>query len=253
MRRFGVSTNCLMAEPLADALMRLSEICDLVEIQCDARHSLFLYEDACREFDLRYTIHAPTGDGNIASAFEPMRRASIAVIRETAEAGDRIGAETLVIHPGFCLYPDEWDASTAAMLRSFAELGEMQEQFSVRFAVENLGSWDCCRFQTPDLLTCIRECGLSFVLDVGHANLTGTLEAFLTKRPDHLHLHDNCGVWDEHAACGSGTIDFAPVLAAAGSATMIVEVMRFEDVERSLSFLDGLQMNGCAVTNNNSQ
>lgn len=117
MRRFGVSTNCLMAEPLADVLMRLSEICDLVEIQCDARHSLFLYEDVCREFDLRYTIHAPTGDGNIASSFEPMRRASIAVIRETAEAGDRIGAETLVIHPGFCLYPDERDASTAAMLR----------------------------------------------------------------------------------------------------------------------------------------
>ncbi len=245
MRRFGVSTNCLMAEPLADVLMRLSEICDLVEIQCDARHSLFLYEDVCREFDLRYTIHAPTGDGNIASSFEPMRRASIAVLRETAEAGDRIGAETLVIHPGFCLYPDERDASTAAMLRSFAELGEMQEEFSVRFAVENLGSWDCCRFQTPDLLAGIRECGLSFALDVGHANLTGTLGAFLAEKPDHLHLHDNCGVWDEHAACGSGMIDFSPILAAAGSATMIVEVMLFADVEKSISFLEGLQMNGC--------
>ena len=240
MRRFGVSTNCGMGFPLPDVLMRLSEVCDLVEVQCDAKHSLFLYEDVCRDFDLRYTIHAPTGDGNIASAFEPMRRASVEVVRETAEAGDRIGAETLVIHPGFCLHPEEWDASTAAMLRSFAELGEMQEEFSIRFAVENLGSWDCCRFQTPELLERIRDCGLSFVLDVGHANLTGTLAEFLAAKPDHLHLHDNCGEVDEHAACGSGTVDFSLVLAAAGSATMIVEVLRFEDVERSLSFLEGL-------------
>lgn len=240
MKRFGVSTNCGMGFPLADVVMRLSEICDLVEIQCDAKHSLFFHEDVCRDFDLRYTIHAPTGDGNIAVPFESMRRASVAVIRETAEIGDRIGAETLVIHPGFCLQPEEWDAATAGMLRSFAELGRMQEEFSVRFAVENLGSWDCCMFKTPELLETIRECGLSFVLDVGHANLTGTLAEFLAMRPDHLHLHDNCGVWDEHAACGSGTIDFSSVLAAAGSATMIVEVMRFEDVARSLSFLEGL-------------
>lgn len=238
MKRFGVSTNCLMGCPLEEALSRLSGICDLVEIQCDAKHSLFLHEDVCGEFDLRYTIHAPTGDGNIAVPYEPMRRAGIAVIRETAEIGDRIGAETLVIHPGFCLYPCERDAAEAAMRRSFTELGRMQEEFSIRFAVENLGNWDCCMFRTPELLATIRECGLSFVLDVGHANLTGTLAPFLRERPDHLHLHDNCGRWDEHAACGTGTVDFSPVLAASGSATMIVEVLRYEDAERSLAFLE---------------
>lgn len=240
MRPFGVSTNCGMASPLGDVLAKLAEICDLVEIQCDAKHSLFSGEEVCNEFDLRYTIHAPTGDGNIAVPFEPMRRAALAVIRETAEIGDRIEAETLVIHPGFCLVPSEWEASTAAMVRSFAELGEMQEEFSIRFAVENLGSWNCCRFQTPDLLEAIRACGLSFVLDVGHANLTGTLSSFLGKKPEHLHLHDNHGGWDEHAACGTGMVDFAAVLAAAGSATMIVEVMRYEDAVRSIAYLEGL-------------
>jgi sugar phosphate isomerase/epimerase len=240
MKQFGISTNCGMEYPLVDVLTRLSGICDLVEIQCDARHSLFLYEDACRNFDLRYTIHAPTGDGNIATPFESIRRASVEVIRETAEIGDRIGAETLVIHPGFCPFAVEWDEATAAMTRSFEELGKIQEDFSIRFAMENLGSWDCCMFQTPELLDLIRGSGLSFALDVGHANLTGTLSTFFQKQPNHLHLHDNCGKWDEHAACGSGMIDFSSVLAIAGSATMIVEVMRFEDVEQSLTFLKNL-------------
>ncbi|MDR0438971.1 MAG: sugar phosphate isomerase/epimerase [Methanocalculaceae archaeon] len=223
-----------------DVLTRLSEICDLVEIQCDAKHSLFLYEDVFKDFDLRCTIHAPTGDGNIATPFESIRQASVEVIRETAEIGDRIGAETLVIHPGFCLFASEWEAASVAMMRSFEELGEIQENFSIRFAMENLGSWDCCMFQTPELLDLIRGAGLLFALDVGHANLTGTLSTFLRKRPDHLHLHDNCGKWDEHAACGSGMIDFSSVLSVAGSATMIVEVMRFEDVEQSLMFLENL-------------
>ncbi|HJJ89319.1 MAG TPA: TIM barrel protein [Methanocorpusculum sp.] len=240
MRRFGVSTSCLLEEPLSDALMLLSDICDLVEIQCDARHSLFLYENVCKEFDLRYTLHAPSGDGNIASVFEPIRQASLEVIRETAEIGTRIDAEMLVIHPGFCLFPDDRDASTAALLLSFDELGEMQRENSIRFSVENLGFWESCMFQKPDLLVYIRECGLSFVLDVDHVNLTQTLVPCLLAKPDHLHLHDNRGTLDEHTACGSGTIDFSQVIAAAGSATMIVEVMHFGDVERSLSFLNGL-------------
>ncbi len=240
MRRFGVSTNCQMGSPLGEVLERISHVADLAEIQCDATHSLFFHERVCREFDLRYTIHAPTGDGNIAVPFEPMRQASLAVIRETAEVGDRIGAEVLVIHPGFCLDQGLRDVSTAAMLRSFAELGVMQEEFSIRFSVENLGSWDCCKFQTPELLEIIRDCGLAFTLDVGHANLTGTLAEFLRAKPDHLHLHDNCGEQDEHAACGTGTVDFSAVLAGMGGATAVIEVGRFEDVEKSLLYLDGL-------------
>jgi sugar phosphate isomerase/epimerase len=229
-----------MDAPLADVLAQLSELCDLVEIQCDAKHSLFFHEAVCRDFDLRYTIHAPTGDGNIAVPFEPIRQAGISVIRETAKIGDRIGAETLVIHPGFCLIPSEWEASTAAMLRSFAELGKLQKEYSICFAVENLGSLDYCQFQTPMLIEILRREGLGFTLDVGHANLTGTLDAFLQLQPDHLHLHDNHGEWDEHAACGTGTVDFASVLSAMRDATAVIEVMRYEDAAKSITYLSSL-------------
>ncbi len=240
MNEVGISTNCVMDLPLERALAALEPFTNLVEIQCDAHHSLFRHASVLDRFDLRYTIHAPTADGNIAESFEPIRRASINVLRETAEIADAAGAEKLVIHPGFCLDQTGWEASISALYRSIQDLGILQEEFSVRFVMENLGSMDCCFFQSPKIVRIIRAAGLGLTLDVGHANLTGTLDAFLQEKPDHFHLHDNKGISDEHAACGTGTVDFSSVLASAGDATLILEVLRLEDVAPSLEYLASL-------------
>jgi len=240
MNNIGISTNCVMDRSLESALTILEPLTDLVEIQCDANHSLFHHASVLDKFDLRYTIHAPTADGNIAEPFEPIRKASIEIIRETASIADSAGAEKLVLHPGFCLEPENRAASISALHKSITELGTLQNDFSVRFVMENLGSMDCCFFQTPDLLREIRDAGLGFVLDVGHANLTKTLDAFLKQKPDHFHLHDNHGIWDEHAACGTGTVDFSSVLSYTGNATLILEVIRLEDVKPGLSYLKSL-------------
>ena len=242
MNDVGISTNCVMDLPLESALDTLGPLTNLVEIQCDAHHSLFRHASVLERFDLRYTIHAPTSDGNIAEPFEPIRRASIEVIRDTAVIADQAGAEKLVIHPGFCLDPADREASFSALQTSIRDLGILQETFSVRFVMENLGSMDCCFFQSPKIVRIIRAAGLGLTLDVGHANLTGTLDAFLQEKPDHFHLHDNKGISDEHAACGTGTVDFSSVLASAGDATLILEVLRLEDVAPSMDYLASL---GC--------
>ena len=237
MKHIGISTNCAMNMPLERALSTLEPLTDLVEIQCDANHSLFRHASVPERFDLRYTIHAPTADGNIAEPFERIRQASIEVIRETAEIADSIGAEKLVLHPGFCLESENRAASILALHKSILELGLLQDEFSVRFVMENLGSMEFCFFQTPDLVREIRDAGLGLALDVGHANLTRTLDAFLKENPDHIHLHDNHGISDEHAACGTGTVDFSRVLSSAGNATLILEVLRLEDVKPGLTYL----------------
>jgi len=240
MKHVGISTNCVMHLPLERALAALEPLTDLVEIQCDANHSLFRHASVLDKFDLRYTIHAPTADGNIAESFEPIRRASIEVIRETADIADSAGAEKLVIHPGFCLDPANREASFSALHKSIQELGVLQKKFSVRFVMENLGSMECCYFQNTELVRELRAAGLGLTLDVGHANLTGTLDAFLQEKPDHLHLHDNKGISDEHAACGTGTVDFSKILAAVGDVTLILEVLRFEDIKPSMDYLASL-------------
>jgi sugar phosphate isomerase/epimerase len=240
MNEVGISTNCVMHLSLEEALATLEPLTNLVEIQCDANHSLFRHASVLDRFDLRYTIHAPTADGNIAESFEPIRRASIDVLRETAEIADTAGAEKLVIHPGFCLDQTGREASVSALHRSIQELGALQEEFSVRFVMENLGSMECCYFQNTELVREIRAAGLGLTLDVGHANLTGMLDAFLQKKPDHFHLHDNKGISDEHAACGTGTVDFGKILPEIKDATLILEVLRLEDVKPSLEYLASL-------------
>ena len=240
MNEVGISTNCVMHLPLERALAELEPLTNLVEIQCDANHSLFRHASVLDRYDLRYTIHAPTADGNIAESFEPIRRASIDVIRETAEIADTAGAEKLVIHPGFCLDLTGREASVYALHKSIQELGTLQEEFSVRFVMENLGSMKCCYFQNTELVREIRAAGLGLTLDVGHANLTGTLDTFLQEKPDHLHLHDNKGITDEHAGCGTGTVDFAKILPEIRDATLILEVLRLEDVKPSMDYLASL-------------
>jgi sugar phosphate isomerase/epimerase len=52
---------------------------------------------------------------------------------------------------------------------------------------------------------------ISLVLDVGHANLNGQTERFLTVFRDkivHMHVHDNDGKGDQHLGIGFGNIDW---------------------------------------------
>ena len=235
MKTLGISSNCLMKRPLFEALEMLSPLTEYVEIMSACGHALPDFSEAAESFSLRYSVHSPTSDGNIAEPHERLRTASLSVIRESAEAADELGAETLVIHPGFCLAADMFSASEAALMQSIADLGRMQEEFSVRFVMENLGSWDCCHFRFSNLLPHIRACGLGFCLDVGHANLNRALPEFLQEKPEHVHLHDNHGGWDEHAACGSCGIDFSSVMKL--DAVGIIECMEFDAVLESLEYL----------------
>ena len=235
MKTLGISSNCLMKKPLFEALEILSDLTCYVEIMSACGHSLPEFAEAAESFSLRYSVHSPTSDGNIAEPFEKIRQASLAVIRESAEAAEDLGAETLVIHPGFCLEPKHFAESEAALVQSVSDLGKMQEEFSVRFVMENLGSWDCCHFRFPEFADVVTDAGLGICLDVGHANLNSALPGFLEKNPEHVHLHDNHGGWDEHAALGAGEIDFSRVLTL--DAVGIIECMEFDAVLKSLEYL----------------
>ncbi|HJJ48817.1 MAG TPA: sugar phosphate isomerase/epimerase [Methanocorpusculum sp.] len=236
----GISTNCLMDLPLREVLERLSPLSDTVEIQCDADHSLFTHLEDTQSFDLHYTIHAPTSDGNLACTFEPLRRAAVEVLEDVAKAAGEINAEKIVVHAGYCLEKNLWDESSRAVRRSLAELGKIQKEYSAKFVIENFGGWEICHFRFPDWLPYIRSCGLGFCLDVGHANLNGVLDEFLQAGPDHMHLHDNHGIQDEHAACGSGNIDFAKIMQFPASKT--VEVLTFDDVLTSFKYLQNFSV-----------
>ncbi|MBN1195203.1 MAG: sugar phosphate isomerase/epimerase [Methanomicrobiaceae archaeon] len=241
---YGCSTYACFNNTLEIALEQIAARTTLAEILSDTTHSLLRNAEVCACFDLRYTVHAPCADMNIACHHERIRKASIEVIDEVAASCNDIGAERLVIHPGYCesVYGSGMERSARALDRSLMDLAELQAEREVIFTIENLGSWDICHFRDPSLLDRLEELGLGFVLDVGHAHINGNLEAFLaTSSPVHVHLHDNNGKNDDHAACGSGTIDFQRVFASIPpDATLIIETANIEAFDESIDYLASL-------------
>ncbi|MFA7695575.1 MAG: sugar phosphate isomerase/epimerase family protein [Methanoregula sp.] len=244
--RYGCSTFCCMDLPLDEALALVREKTDRIEIMSEGRHDLFQSSDACHSVDAHYSIHAPITDINLASTNARIREASLAVIDELCGICDGIHAETLVVHPGYFPWPHMQAGAQEILVESLAALTPIQREHDVRIAIENMGAWECLLFRTPELLTALDCHDIGFVLDVGHARLNNNLGEFLQKsQPCHIHIHDNCGTNDDHAACGTGTIDFAgllPLLPA--DASRVIECSDITAYEKSVTYLLSLEKLG---------
>ncbi|OQC71436.1 MAG: endonuclease IV [Euryarchaeota archaeon ADurb.Bin009] len=228
-----------MDRTLEEALSLVSRYTGLAEILSDGPHDLFGEEETCSSFDLRYTVHAPVADINIASENEHLRRASVRVVSDLADLCDRIGAGRLVIHPGHTWGEEMRGVAERALNRSLSDLATIQQDVNVRLALENMGAWDICFFREPGFLARLADGGLGFALDVGHAHVNGNLGPFLEEGGAiHVHLHDNCGNRDDHLACGEGSIDFRRVLRVLPrSATKVIEPASFRQYEKSIEYL----------------
>jgi sugar phosphate isomerase/epimerase len=239
---FGCSTYCCTDLPLRDALELIRKRTRRIEILSEGLHDLFLYNDACTGIDADFSVHAPCSEINLAGLNERMRTAGVQVIDDLCVICDAMKATTLVVHPGYSAWDSCRGQSFAALLQSLDALAAIQQEHDVRIGVENMGSWECCHFKRPDLIEELDQRDLGFVLDVGHAHLNGALADFLVASPPvHVHLHDNDRITDSHAACGTGSVDFYPVLECIPkSLPCIIEVRMIGDFGQSVAFLEGL-------------
>lgn len=234
----GISTCCLMDKTLEEALDELAALTDLIEVMDEGLHFITdpsLFESYTRDI----TIHAPFHGMNIASVFEPVRKASVEVMVDCFSVAAAIGAP-VVMHPGYFAWEQERAASDRQFQRSLQELGCAAAERSVEFWFENMGDMNYFNLRTPADLALIGDTGLT--LDTGHAHLNHCLPAFLETPFRHMHIHDNKGSTDTHGPVGSGTIDFRPVMAALrrSHATAVIEVKTFVAATSSLQVLDAL-------------
>jgi len=241
-RPLFISTFCCIGYPLRDALAIISSRTSHVEILSDGLHDLLAGCNSCEEFAFTYSVHAPCAEVNIAAVTERMRSASISVLGEVLEVSARIGAEHLVVHPGFSPYEQVREKSYASLLRSLDELVQLQEEYGITICVENMGGWECCHFRTPEFLPELRERDLGFAFDVGHALLNRNLDMFFEAGGFcHVHLHDNGGETDDHLACGNGITDFSSLISRIpDQAILVVETKDLPAADRSLRFLSSL-------------
>lgn len=235
---FGISSFCLLKEPLAVALDRLSAVSDLIEIVDEGPH--FIRDPAELEnYSADFVIHAPYHGMNIACVFDAIREASVKVITECFAVASEVSAD-VVIHPGYFAWEQEREKANRQFKTSLHELNAAADNLSVTFYFENMGDMNYFNLRTPDDLDLIE--GAGFALDVGHAHLNHCLPGFLDAKISHMHLHDNNGTRDTHSPVGRGTIDFPEVIAALkrNHATSVIEVGTFEGVLESLNALDAL-------------
>ncbi len=235
---FGVSTFCLHNLSLPEALEKLSGITDRIEIMDDGPHFLETAEPLL-SFRGHFSIHTPCRGTNIASALEPIRRASVEIMGQCFRIAADVNAG-LVIHPGYFTWAEEREKAEQQLHRSLEELTALSDEHSVRFFIENMGNWGYFLLKTPEELPLIGTA--AFALDVGHAHLMKCLDEFLKLPASHYHLHDNYGREDSHSAIGDGTIDFTAVMKAVRNSGIIpiIEVATFEGVIRSIGQLQAL-------------
>jgi len=247
----GVSMLYCLSQPFGKMLKSLAKVdVQLVEIVDEGLHELskkrvVTLNEIAKDKGIRYTVHAPFADINIASPSKPMLNASIKRLEQSIGYARDLDAQLWVFHPGArtgisTFYPGEdWKQN----IQTIRELHETAEKHGLNIAIENLPEKYGFIMKNPEDFqkfykeTSLQDIGMT--LDVGHANLENQIINFLKKLPDkivHMHLSDNMGENDQHLGIGYGKIDwlqFAETLREiAYNKNIIIEVM--EHVQESL-------------------
>ncbi len=193
---------------------------------------------------LAVTVHAPFFDLN-PGAIEPYVFEATAIrFRQTIAASSRLGARTIVFHPGY----EYWKYGGMdhlwldASLQFWPAMIELAEEYELNLSLENI--FEKHPGTLLDLLDRIDSPRLGHCFDVGHWRLfskTSLADWFSTlgHRINHLHLHDNTGQRDEHRPIGEGDIDFAELFRLVNGLeqkpTMTLEAHSNDELDRSLA------------------
>lgn len=236
----GISTLCLSDYKLEDALEYLSKEKDYVEIVSEGYHDIKKYGDVLDSFSLRYSIHSPFIGLDIANIRDEIRNTSLNIIRDTIDASIKYNPLILIVHPGMIVAKHLKKDNIKAFKKSILYLSELSLEYSIDIALENMPLKFLFLTQ-PDELGLIDE--LKFCLDIGHANITKNIDEFLYTDIDHVHIHDNDGISDDHLGLGYGNIDIRSVLEKLKNKrkipNLVVELNRREDIEPSIKLLNG--------------
>ena len=195
------------------------------------------------EAGLAVTVHAPFFDLN-PGAIEPyVFEATALRFRQTLAASSRLGARTVVFHPGY----EYWKYGgmdhlwLEASLQFWPGIIALAEEYEITLALENIHETNPKTLL--DLLDQIDSPRFGHCFDVGHWRLfsdTSLAEWFsvLGHHIVHLHLHDNTGKGDEHRPVGEGDINFKELFKLIGelkeAPTMTLEAHTHDELERSL-------------------
>ena len=218
------------------------------EIVCDGNYRLDKPElfkqvmEVIEGTNLGVTVHAPYGDLNLATLNDPIWHESIRQICVCIEHASQL-TNRVTIHPGYLspvgkLMPQKvWELQKEAL----RQIGKCATEYSVLACLENMIGVKEFLCRQPEELIGMTDGieGIGMTFDFGHANTMGNVDNFLpfVHKANHIHIHDNHGMSDEHLALGAGTINWPTVgksIAARYTGTIVIEGRSVEEGKTSL-------------------
>lgn len=254
--KIGLSMLYMMGETLENSVKSVVEHgVKFIEVVDDGLHALNKRRvseliNLGESYGLKYSVHAPFADINIASPSKLLLKPMIKRLQKSLSNANTLEAYMWIFHPGLktgisMFYPGyDWvqNRETTQLLCKNAV------DYGVKIAIENVPE------PYPFIIKSVEhfqkfyeeveeDVGLAF--DIGHANLNGQIELFLenfSHRISHIHAHDNDGKEDQHLGIGYGTVNWEKVAKLLKktfySKTIVVESV--EHVAESLQKLEAL-------------
>lgn len=220
--RIGLSMLFCLGESFSSLCQRLENTANSnVELVDDGWHSLDQVRvrrlnEIRKSRDLKFTLHAPFANINIATLSSEMRRFTVDQLRKSISFARELECAIIVFHPGLQtgisgFYPGlGWKLN----IESVKDLLKLTEDFGIKIAMEN------CPMKYGYLVSSVDEFSrfldqlgedLGLALDVGHSNIDGETHALikrLGRNIVHIHAHDNDGKRDLHLGVGCGTVNW---------------------------------------------
>lgn len=216
----GISTLCTVGktfEVINELISLKIELLELLDEWRDklTKNRIKILNEIKNTSNIRYTVHAPILDLNIAASNDTIRNTSIKIIMNSMERARAIDAEVFVVHPGLKTPLENIvpNLNKHLNMESLKRILDYGKDLGLKVAIENMPAGTRCFMQNSEEFFELIENGFSpyIVLDVGHANTSSQLKKFIFELKDkiiHLHLHDNYGIEDEHRVIGDGNVDW---------------------------------------------
>jgi sugar phosphate isomerase/epimerase len=215
--KIGASTLAGIENDLENVLEFIEELgIEYAEIVHQYPHDKIDIE-SLESFNLKYSVHAPFMDVNIAALQEKSRLNSIMQIKESIDFANKINAEAVVVHPGLATFlANKYFLDTVYEFanESIREIGDYGRDLGVLTTIENMPTFDGMLYKNMnDLNDLLVSLDMSMTLDIGHANHAGySPDEMIFDSIKHIHMHDNFGDDDAHLSFGEGSIDLKSIV-----------------------------------------
>ena len=203
-------------------------------------------EELLGSFNLKYSIHAPFMDVNIAALQEKSRTNSIDQIKSSMDLANKIDAEAVVVHPGVTSFlPNKYFRKEVMNFanESMIEIGKYADDLGVLATFENMPSFNTMIYDNIyELNEFLISNDLSMTLDIGHANHAGySPDEMIFDSIKHIHMHDNFGDDDAHLPFGEGSIDLKCIYHKLQQKNYdgiyIIEVNDYDSIKKSYEYM----------------